>query len=392
MDKFFIVAGEVSGDMFAARLMKAMKMRHPCRFSGFGGANMRKEGLESLFEDNTLMSAVGFVEAWRFILKQWKMLRSIVPYIRENNINHIILVDHEFFSLMAASRIRKALGPQVKIYFFIAPRVSMWGRKTAPWTAELCDAIFCYMQSDVDIYKKYNGNAFYYGNPLSGMLKSFVPDPDFYPKNNLSSQKNYVAIMPGSRRQEIKTLLPIFLQAAHRFHKDTGIEFLMTIAHKDLASLIAKEIARHKMEYIVHILNCSSLELMSHCRYGLVSAGTVTLESAMMGMYPIIAYKVTSYTFKTIKKAEGLGDDTLIGLPNVFLNQRVFPELLQWEVTPDRVFQELEAVHKMDPAMYSYTMSDVYTRLSDALGDTHCFEAVANYILEDSKGSVWRGF
>lgn len=392
MDKYFIIAGEVSGDMFAARLMDAIQKRRPARFFGFGGVHMRKAGLEALFGDNTLYSAVGFIEAWRFILKQFKMLRSIVPFIRENNISHIILVDHEFFSLLAADRIRKAFGPQVKIYFFIAPRVSMWGKQTAPWAASLCDALFCYMENDVPIYQQFGGKAFYFGNPLSEPLKTYTPDPDFFHKHGLDPKINYAALMPGSRRQEIKTLLPVFLKAAKRFNADTGTEFLMTVAHQGLFEAIKKELAAQKMEYIVHILPCRSLEIMSHCKFGLVSAGTVTLEAAMMGMYPIIAYKVSSFTFKTIKRSEDLADDTLIGLPNVFLKARLFPELVQWEVTQDRVFQELEAVFKMEPAVYDYTMTGAKSRLSDALGGIYCFDETAEYIVRDSMGSVWRGF
>lgn len=391
MGKFFIIAGEVSGDMFAASLMKSMNRFQPCRFFGFGGVHMRKLGLEPLFDDNTLMSVVGLFEAWRFVLRQLKMLRSIVPFIKKNNISHVILVDHEMFSLLAAKRIRRAFGSSVKIYFFIAPRVSMWGRKVAPMAASLCDVLFCYMQNDVAIYRQYGGNALYFGNPLSQALKTFVNNPDFFIKHNLNPNKEYIAIMPGSRRQEIKTLLPVFLFAANRFHKETGAEYLMAVAHKGLRPYIEKEISSLQMEDIVHILDDSSLELMSHCRFGLLSAGTVTLEAVMMGVFPIIAYKVTSMTFKIIKKSENLDDDTLVGLPNVFLGQRFFPELLQWEVTSERIYQELEAVYKMSPALYEYTMKIAKDRLSHALGDINSIEKVAEYIIDDSAGRIWQG-
>ncbi|MGL5956595.1 MAG: lipid-A-disaccharide synthase [Brevinema sp.] len=379
----FIIAGEVSGDYFAAELMSQLKEQKPILFIGCGGPKMQTQGLNSIAEDNSLFSAVGYIEALGFIYKHWKILNKIISYIKQHQCKHIILVDHEVFNILVAKKIRKALGNSVKIYFYIPPRVSMWGSKSTSVVANLCDAVFCYMQPDLDFYKKYNKNSFFFGNPLSKKLKTFIPKKNFFEDHHLDRNKHYMALMPGSRRQEIKELLPIFLQTALRLHLERNIHFLMSVAHNGLSHQIQKIIKKNHVQHCVHIVNDSGLNIMSHCDLGLVSAGTVTLEAVMVGMYPIIAYKVSNSTFNFIKKSECLGDETLVGLPNVFLKQRIFPEILQFEVTPERLYQESVYFLDMDSEIKKYLMTNVQERLGDTLGSINSTTQTANYIIND---------
>lgn len=383
MNNIFIIAGEVSGDAFAAELMSKIKEKQQVNFHGYGGLKMQEQGLNTITEDNSLLSAIGYIESIRFLFKHWKILRSLIRQIRQSNCKHIILVDHEVFNILAAKKIRKVFKDSVKIYFYIAPRVSMWGAKSAPLIAKLCDAIFCYMKPDLPIYKQYTSKAFFFGSPLAKRLKTFVPKKSFYEEHNLERSTEYMALLPGSRKQEIKELLPIFLKTALRLHLERNIHFLLPIAHKDLVTHIQQAIKKAHVQHCVHIINDSALNIMSHCDIGLVSAGTATLEAAMMKMYPIITYKVSNLTFKAIKHAEGLGDETLVGLPNVFLQQRVFPEILQFEVTSERLYQESMFFLDMSVEIKQYIMTDVYEKLYDTLGRIDSVDQVADYILKD---------
>lgn len=259
----------------------------------------------------------------------------------------------------------------------------MWGKKSAPLIAKLCDSIFCYMQPDLPIYQQFNSHSYYFGNPLSKRLKTFLPKKTFYEEHNLCRQTEYMAILPGSRKQEIKELLPIFLKTALRLHLERNIQFLLPIAHEDLTKDIQKAIKNAHVEHCVHIIEDSALNVMHHCNLGLVSAGTATVESVMMKMYPIIAYKVSNLTFKAIKNAEGLGDETLVGLPNVFLQQRIFPEILQFEVTSERLYQESIFFLNMSLELRKYIISDAYTRLYDVLGPIDNVDQVADYVIDD---------
>lgn len=381
----FIVAGEVSGDLFAAELMSHINQICPSEFIGCGGTHMEKQGLIPIGEDNSLFSSIGLLESVGFLHKHVKLLRSIIPNIKKYQCEHVILVDHEVFNIIVAKKIRKHFGKTVKIHFFIPPRVSMWGAKSAPTIAGLCDDLFCYMESDLPIYQQYNKNSFFFGNPLSQKLKTFLPNPHFFQEHRLDPHRNYIALMPGSRKQEIKTLLPVFLKAALQLNIERNIEFLMTVAHEGLSHLIQEEITKVGAEHFVHIIKDSSLEIMSHCPLGFVSAGTITLESVMMGMYPIITYKVSNFTFKTIKKSENLGDETLIGLPNVFLQQRLFPEILQFEVTSKRLYEEAIYFLDLNSDIKSYFMKSTRSQISDILGSTDSIKKVAEYITEGIK-------
>ncbi|MGL4676202.1 MAG: lipid-A-disaccharide synthase [Brevinema sp.] len=383
----FIIAGEVSGDYFAAELMAQLKEQKPISFIGCGGSKMRTQGLNPIAEDNSLFSAIGYIEALGFVHKHWKILTRIITAIKKHQCKHIILVDHEVFNILVAKKIRKHLGNSVKIYFYIPPRVSMWGSKVTPVVAKLCDAIFCYMQPDLEFYQKYNKNSFFFGNPLAKKLKTFIPNKNFFSEHHLDPNNHYIALMPGSRRQEIKELLPIFLQTALRLHLERNIHFLMSIAHDDLRHQIQKIIDKTHVQHCVHIINDSGLNVMHYCELGLVSAGTITLEAVMVGMYPIITYRLSNMTFNFIKKSERLGNETLIGLPNVFLKQRIFPEILQFEVTTERLYQESIYFLDMNPEIKKYLMTNAQERLGDTLGSIHSTGHVADYIIDELEQS-----
>lgn len=383
-----IVVGEISGDIFASELMEEINKKQPCRFIGMGGKLMRESGLESICPDNTLRSTVGgFLEALPTIFSHLINLYKIVPTIRQHNIKHVILVDFELFSILAAKKIRKAFGKDIKIYFYIAPRVSMWGKKTAPVVASLADKIFCYMESDLDIYKQYTENAFYFGNPLKNRIINFKPDPLFGEKHNLSEHKQYMALMPGSRTQEINRMLDIFLSAARRLHIERNIEFLMSIAHPHLTDKIRSRIKKFNLEDAIHIIKVPNahMEIMHYSSLGIVSAGTVTLEAVMMKMYPIICYKISEYSFQHIKKSENLSDDTLVGLPNVFLKEHIFPEILQSELTPERLYQESMYILDMKKELFHHLMENTYNQLNIALGNPDAVVDTADSIVDSIK-------
>ncbi|MGL4388913.1 MAG: hypothetical protein ACRCTJ_05940 [Brevinema sp.] len=382
-EPIFIIAGEVSGDIFASELMSDINNIIPTQFIGLGGVHMCNQHLESLAEDNSLFSSIGILEATQFIFKHISMLSKIIPAIKKHRVKKVILVDHEVFCILAAKKIRKHFKDQVKIYFFIPPRVSMWGRKNTPLVAGLCDALFCYMKPDQSIYLEHNQNSFYFGNPLAKKLKTFVPNPLFFTKHNLNSKIEYIALMPGSRKQEIEKLLPAFLKAAEKIHSEYQSEFLLTIAHDDLKQSILEIINKTSIAHTIHLIKDSSLEIMHHCDIGLVSAGTITIEAVMMKMYPIIAYKLSDFTFNALRKSENLHNDTLIGLPNVLLQERIFPELLQNEVNGDRIFEEFKTIKDFNAESFEYLINSVHTRLSDILGPIDSIKKVAQYIMKE---------
>ncbi len=384
-DRIFIIAGEVSGDGFAAELMSSIKQTTDVSFYGYGGVKMREQGLITTTEDNSMFSAIDYFSFVRNLHKQLKISNDIIKDIKKTNCKHIVLVDRETHNIIVAKKIRKAFGNTVKIYFYIAPRVSMWKKRNALIVANLCDAIFCYAPSDLPMYQEYTKNSFYFGSPLAKKLKTFVEDDGFFDRHNLDKNLQYMALLPGSRTHEIHKLLPIFLQTASRLNQEKNIHFLINYAHQGLKDSIYKIIVQEKMLHCVHLVNDSSLNIMKHCTLGLVSVGTTTLESVMMGMYPIITYKLSDITYYIGKKLEGLGDDTLVGLPNIFLQQRFFPEILQFEVTSERLYQESIYFLDMNPEMRKHIMTNATTRLSDFLGSINSVDQVANYIINDMK-------
>ena len=304
--KFFVSTGEASGDLHLSYLVKSVKARYKdVDFVGVAGEKSQKEGVEILQDINEL-AIMGFTE----VLKKYKFLKQkayeYLQYIKDNQIKNVILVDYGGFNVKFLELLKNEI-KDIKVFYYIPPKVWIWGEKRVE-KLRLADYIMVIFPWEVEFYKKHNINAIYFGNPFT----------DFYKKVERTGNK--ILLLPGSRRQEIKAMLPVFEEIINDL-KDN--EFILKLnSNQDL-----KYTENFKKYNNLEIVIDKKLkDIVSDCKLSVATSGTITLELALLGLPSIVVYKTTFINYLIGKYILKIG---YISLPNLVLNDEIFPELIQ---------------------------------------------------------------
>lgn len=334
----FFSAGEVSGDISASEVIEELvKLGVKC--AGVGGPRMEKAGMLNITKtDESISSAVGFVESIRYVAPKLILLRRVANFLRKSRPKLVVLVDNQGFNLPLA-KVCKAMGLRV-IYYF-PPMVSVWGEKTKYTVAKYCDRIICTFREDYEIYKGVSENTVFVGNPVVDRVQK-----------NYSSRAKYLAyfsedtrkilLLPGSRLQEIKSLFPPMLGAVRKMLSDNklktrreDLEFYTIVSHPAFTDRIRRFIENYQLEDIVKVFESKGdYALIDVCDLAISASGTTTLELAILGKPVIVVYKVSRVTFEIGKR---LTKTRFISLPNILLKEEIYPELLQEKVTPEMI-------------------------------------------------------
>ena len=371
----YISAGEISGDQHGAELIRHLKATGDMDVYGLGGPQMQSAGMHPAFSDVSTLNTVGYVESFRFIGKKWRSLRASLNLIREKNIQNIILVDNQGFNLILAEKAKKN---GLRVFYYIPPRVSLWGAWNASKVAKQCDYILPFLTSDVPIYKRYTDHVFYSGNPVADKIAAFHKDKDFTSSlktlsGRLLKKPKLAGFFPGSRHQELRTLLPVFVRVASSLITE-GYTPVFSAAHSDFEKTIRIALERKGMANDSVLLNGSALDIMAESPVNIMASGTATLESALLGSVPLIAYKVSAITYMIGKR---LVTKQMIGLPNILLDKLVFPELLQGNMHPARILTEF---HRIENSIEQYRPA--FENLKKTIGPSGASQRAAEYIKE----------
>ena len=243
--KFFVSTGEASGDLHLSYLVKSVKARYKdVDFVGVAGEKSQREGVEILQDINEL-AIMGFTE----VLKKYKFLKQkayeYLQYIKDNQIKNVILVDYGGFNVKFLELLKNEI-KDIKIFYYIPPKVWIWGEKRVE-KLRLADYIMVIFPWEVEFYKKHNINAIYFGNPFT----------DFYKKVERTGNK--ILLLPGSRRQEIKAMLPVFEEIINDLKDD---KFILK-----LSELIGVEIEQMLLINENFDLTSESIKSVKFCLY-----------------------------------------------------------------------------------------------------------------------------
>lgn len=305
--KIFVSTGEVSGDLHLSYIVKnILEMDNTVKFYGVAGEHSKKEGVE-VIQDIKDLAVIGFVEA----LKKYRFLKKkaaeYLEFIKENKIDKVILVDYGGFNLEFLKLLKREV-PSVEVYFYIPPKLWVWGEKRIK-TLRLADHIMVIFPWEVDFYKKHGINAIYYGNPFSEKYSV------------VENRGDKILLLPGSRKGEIKSLMPVLLDVVK---KREDKKFILKLHNKKSLEWIEDNLLAYKN---LEIETSKSLEeVVSECEMAIAASGTVTLELSLLGIPAIVIYKtnpINAFIGRKILKLK------FVSLPNLTLNKEVYPELLQ---------------------------------------------------------------
>lgn len=374
--RYFIIAGEASGDLHASFLMKGIKMKDPeAEFCFFGGDLMAEQG-GTLLKHYREMAFMGFFTVL-LNLKQIKInFRLAEEKLVEFNPDVLILVDYPGFNLRMA---RFAKSHNIRTFYYISPKIWAWKASRVKWVKNYVDELFTIFPFEKDFYDKHDYKIRYVGNPTVDEL-AVRPNMDqtyqkFISQNNLED-KPIVALLAGSRRQEIQLILPVLMKVAAQF---PDYQFVIGGAPSIPVSLYHENMRGWK----IPVLFGQTYELLQQSRAALVASGTATLETAVINVPQVVCYIMELGRFTSLLKKYFLKIQWF-SLVNLVMNKEIVKEFFQENCTPDVVAAELKRI--LEDTAYREEMLQNYQLMLAKLGPPGCADRAAEEMVGLLKG------
>ncbi len=332
--KLYIIAGEASGDLHAADLLKALKERIPVlNTRAWGGDLLKAEGAEIVkhYRDLAFMGFTEVLMNLRTILKNIGFCKKDIIQFRPDA---IILVDYPGFNLRIAEFAKKS---GIPVYYYISPQVWAWKESRVKKIREVVDKLFVILPFEKEFYKKFNYDVEYVGHPLPDVLnrkRIHFPDRNTFLTNTSLPEKPIIALLPGSRKQEISSMLPIMLSVQLDFPE---YQFVVAAA-PSLADSFYNEVTG---EVKIPVIKGLTYELLIHSHAALVTSGTATLETALLNIPQIVCYKGGTISYLI---ARALIKIKFISLVNLIMDKEVVKELIQNDLTTQHLKDELSKI------------------------------------------------
>jgi lipid-A-disaccharide synthase len=334
MTTLLVVAGEASGDLHAAEILAALKTLRPnLRIVGVGGAKM-SPFLDKKIADVSDLGVVGFFEVVRHLPKILKLESLILKIAREENACAALLIDYQSFNLRLAKALRKQR-PSMRLHQYVCPQVWAWKESRIPVLGNILDTLYCLFDFEPPLFKGLPVEAICLGHPLVDLVRPETDREPFFAEAGLSPDKPLVALLPGSRRGELKRLMPAMLGLVERWGQAEPIQWALPLAH----TLDAGEVRAAIGDLPIYVIENRSYSTRAYADAALVCSGTATLETAILGTPFAILYRMNPFTLALAKRLVKIKH---FGLANVVARREVARELLQREVSPDKLKQELQ--------------------------------------------------
>lgn len=342
--KYMLIAGEASGDLHASRLITSLRALDPeAEFRFFGGDLMAKAAGRRPDLHYQMMNVMGFSEVIRKIPKLLRNLSAAKRLIREFRPDVLILVDYPGFNLKLA-KYASRLG--ITVDYFISPKVWAWKEYRVKQIKKYVSRLFSILPFEENFYKKHGYKVTYVGNPsveeIDYALGHLPPRRHFVERQGLDGpDRPIIALLPGSRQGEIRNNLPLMIQAAKRFP-----EFQYVVgAAPSVPEKFYREVAQDPGLPVV--FGCTPT-LLKYSQAALVTSGTATLETALIGTPQVVCYRANGMKI-SYKIMEKLLKVKYVSLPNLIVGNNVVPELLVHHCTPEAIVRELTPLLQPSP-------------------------------------------
>lgn len=361
--RYYLVAGEASGDLHGANLMKALKAEDASpEFKYYGGNKMLGEGgvLDKHYSE---MAFMGFTEVLLNLRTIFKNLKACKAAILAYKPDVLILIDFPGFNLKIAEF---AKANDIKVCYYISPKVWAWNQKRVLKIKKVVDKLFCILPFEVDFYRSWGMEVDYVGNPLLDEISKFTPDKDFLNKYDLN--KEIIALLPGSRKQEIERLLPDMLSVTQSF---PDYHFVVAAAPSFEESYYRQFIQTDN----VTLVFSQTYNLLHVARAAIVASGTATLETALFNIPQVVVYRGGALS---VSIARALIKIRFISLVNLIMDREVVTELIQNDCNTSNITR---AVKSILSGAERERMLNNYKELSDKMGTAGASQRTAKLIL-----------
>lgn len=365
MNKIYIISGERSGDMHAGNLVHALKsLDSKLQFRGMGGQYSKDAGVH-LALDYAEVSVMGFLEVVFGFRKVLKALALIKKDLLAYQADALVLVDFGGFNMKVAAF---ATQHGISVHYYIPPKVWAWNQKRALTLKVNTKQVYSILPFEPPFFAKFGMQVQYVGNPLLDEIKKFTPHDFFYQKNELSYQP-IIALLPGSRAQEVKAMLAKMIALVPDFPQ---VQFVVAGVDSLPAATYALAMAKG-----IQVIYNQTYDLLSHAAAAVVTSGTATLETALFNVPQLVVYKTSWISYQIGKRLIRV---PYISLPNLIADKQVVRELIQDDFSLENLRQELSSL--LNNATYRQEMQAGYTLIRERIGEQLASERVAHLILE----------
>lgn len=371
--RYFVVAGEASGDLHGSFLVEQLKLSDPsANIEGWGGDLMAAQGVK-LHKHIRDLAFMGFVEVAKNLPTIFSNIKLIKRQITEFNPDALVLVDYPGFNFRIAKWAKKK---GFKVLYFISPNVWAWKKNRVYKVRDNTDRMYTILPFEKDFYAKFGIDVEYFGHPLVDVVGAYQSkSTDEFRKLHNLPDKPIIATMAGSRKQEISRMLPIMLETAKNYPQ---YEFLITGApaiDKDYY----EQFLQQKPENVELLFN-STYEILSHSEAGLVTSGTATLEAALFEVPQVVCYKADAFSVFIARQVSRFSGVKYISLVNLILDKPCVRELIQDDLTVKNSTDELGLI--IEGGAKRKTIQCEYKELLGKLGEKGIYSRIAADIVK----------
>ncbi|HLI79024.1 MAG TPA: lipid-A-disaccharide synthase [Candidatus Binataceae bacterium] len=353
--RIMIVAGEASGDLHGADLARQIRALDPsCELFGIAGTQMRAAGVHAnvRIED---IHGLGLTELIATIGLSLRTMRDLRRILRTEKPDLVILIDYAEFNLVLAGIAKRA---GVPVLYYITPQVWAWRRGRIKKIVERADRLAVVLPFEKELYALAGDRVSFVGHPLLDRVAPEQGRAETFARHDLPPHSKLLALLPGSRRAEVRYILPPMVEAARTLAADHRLVPVIALAPTLTVGQLAEQ-ARIDLSGI-RIIQGDTYSIIAASEVALVASGTATLETALLGCPMVIAYKVSPLTYR-LGKMLITGVD-FIGMPNILAREKIVPELIQGELTARNL------VRATEPLLHDSIRQETVARLNSLRG------------------------
>lgn len=364
--KYYLIAGEASGDLHGSNLMRSiLALDKDAKFRYWGG-DLMKEVSSNIVTHYKDVAFMGFIEVVKHLPLILRKIKQCKKDIIEYQPDRLVLIDYPGFNLRIAEW---AHSQNIEVSYYISPQIWAWKKNRGFKIKKVVDKMITILPFENEFYKQFNVEAHYVGHPLLDAIDRFEPDPLFRSKNNINSGKT-IALLPGSRNQEVSKILPIMAEA---IAKNNSFENIIVAATPHVEKSLYKKGLSPLQSKNIRIIESASYDILSIADAALVSSGTATLETALFGVPQIVCYKTSWSSYEIGKR---IIDLKYISLVNLIMDQALVKELIQHDLTVENINHELSEILKN-----TAQIKNGYSELRNKLGNSGASDRAAEVII-----------
>jgi lipid-A-disaccharide synthase len=373
MKTILVVAGEASGDLHGSEILKAIKLLRPdVRLVGVGGSLMTSL-LDRKLADVSELSVMGFVEVIGHLPKLKRLFDSVLAAAIDEDIDGALLIDYPGFNIRLAKALKRAT-PMARLHQFVCPQVWAWKASRIPKLGNIFDVIYCLFDFEPKLFAGYPVEAIWTGNPIVETTLSEVSRDVFFASSGLDPNRPLVALLPGSRIDEIKRLMPPLVELVESWQLTQewcAIQWVIPVA----PTIKNSDFMPYIKNTNIKLVNGLSYAARAYANAALVCSGTATLETALLGTPFIAFYKLNKLTYLIAKRLVKI---PYFSLANIVAGYGMVPELLQGDVSASRLGAELSRILDSNVGVHiRFELSKIRNRL----GEPGAANRVARHLL-----------